>query len=114
MIEINYSKEQELIFDLGFSWLKYIPKSFSVEYLEKTDYHFIHNILISDPLIRFLGGISMIWSTHYRYKYKDMGFTLVFDEDYEFINNFAVDNPSKRKEIAEHIVSLIEGYSVKN
>ncbi|MCD9025052.1 hypothetical protein [Cohnella silvisoli] len=106
MIEINYDAEKEHIFDLRYILKKYIPESFFREYPNNTELHFIKRLFTNDLYIRFIGEYPMIWSTHYKYKYKNRGFTLVLDEDYDLIS-YAVDNPGDRNEVAEYIFSIM-------
>ncbi|WP_054024940.1 hypothetical protein [Bacillus sp. FJAT-28004] len=106
MIEIVYDTEKERIFEFSYKLREYIPDSIYKEHPRYTELHFIQGLFELEPCIQFIGEFPMIWSIHYKYKYKDKGYILVLDEDYGFVS-YAVDNPSDRKEVAEYIYSLI-------
>ena len=107
MIEINYDREKERVFDLSYFLKEYIPDSIYMEYPINTELHFMQKLLDKDPDIHYLGSSEMIWSIDYKYKYKEKIFTLVLDEDYGFIS-YAVDDSKERNEIAEYLKRLIE------
>lgn len=111
MIEIIYDKDKDRIFNLTYEIHKYIPDSFVQKYPRNTELHYMYYLLGSDSNVEFIGTFQIIWSTDYKYKYKNKEFTLVFDEDYSFIS-YVVENPEDIREIAEYISEIIESHKI--
>ena len=112
MIEIAYDLEKVHLFRINYLLIDYIPESMFREHPQNTELHFIKELFDIDSNIKYLGEMQMIWSTYYKYKLRDMDFSLVLDEDYDLVS-YVVDDSNNRIIIAEYILELISKKAIR-
>ena len=110
MIEIKNFDGYPNCFELSFSLKDYIPEKYfkiSSNELGAKLYFYIDLFKQNDlfePIEK--NRKIMIWSLHYQCHLGDIPFTMIYDEDYDFIT-FASE-PEHKTQIAEHIKLLVE------
>jgi len=106
-MRINYNAEKKLIFDLNYNLHDYVPPELISEDIHTAELKYIIRILGTDPNIKYLGKMTLVWCIHFKFELGMRKFSVVFDEDYAIVS-FATDSAKDREKVAEYIASLIE------
>lgn len=121
MVEIQYLKSASGLdncFDLLFPLKEYVPQRFFEETADGIGAELRFYICLFENLGLFNKRKEYcheaIWSCLYDCIYKDIPFTMCYDEDYDMVS-FSVDEThlSNRNEIAEYIRSEIEKKQIR-
>ena len=116
MIKIQHLKSEagyNNCFDLLFNLKEYIPNVFFEQHENGVgaEFYFFISLLHKFGMFNCKKEHyhTVIWSTHYDCVYKDIPFTMIYDEDYDIVS-FAVspDDIQHMATIAERIKQLVE------
>lgn len=106
MINIQYDSTNMDSFSFSFIKADYISPSFNVKFPDHPELEFYKAIMDRHPKIMFVSTEKEDYTTYYNYSIDEKTFTIVCDEDYDYV--YFLTSKNNRKVVAEYLANVIE------
>jgi hypothetical protein len=112
MIEIQYDSTNLESFSFSFVKSDYIPPSFNIKFPDHPELEFYKAIMDKHPKVLYVSTEKEEYSTYYNYSIDGKMFTIVCDEDYDYV--YFLTAQKDRKAISEYICNIIERHHAQS